>query len=320
MIAASEDVGRRSITVAHVGDTRAYMAMRTLVGGDSSLLQSAVEETDCDEGSSNLTEVAGQARRRTVSSDRSMLDAKEEEDRSMPDMKEEDDDEMPFAMPVEEPQSRRQPPPFAPIPSRLRTESIYKKTVVLSEPKFSLQMIRKHFSDALSCYLKALAMIRSVLGALQKVKKDLDTALGQISRSSGEQAKRVEALIKRCDTTTRWLSGQFTGVLERADAANQEIQKLSAQSTSEQTDGLPVANVKELIYNHCLACAREAAVKELLGQFDAARSCYRSAGLLAETLLMEADMVHDDKKILEESVDRFSSKINELDSRSKRSK
>ena len=67
------------------------------------------------------------------------------------------------------------------------------------------------------------------------------------------------------------------------------------------------------MYNHSLACGRDGAVKHLLGQFDAARSCYRSAGLLAETLLMESNIGSDDRRILEGYVDGFAARITELD-------
>lgn len=74
-----------------------------------------------------------------------------------------------------------------------------------------------------------------------------------------------------------------------------------------------MTSVEELIYNHSLASGRDGAVKQLLGQYDAARSCYRSAGLLAETLLMEANMGAEDRKILEGYVDGFAARITELD-------
>merc|ERR1712025_1323575 len=74
-----------------------------------------------------------------------------------------------------------------------------------------------------------------------------------------------------------------------------------------------VTSVEELIYNHALAAGRDGAVKQLLGQYDAARICYRSAGLLAETLLMEKTLGTDDRKILEGYVDGFATKITELD-------
>ena len=50
-----------------------------------------------------------------------------------------------------------------------------------------------------------------------------------------------------------------------------------------------------------------------LGQYDASRSCYRSAGLLAETLLMEPSIGAEDRKVLEGYVDGFAARITELD-------
>ena len=312
MIAAAEDVGRRAISVAHLGDTRAYMAMRCLIGiqSGSSYLSSApmegVEESDenssanvtnIDEGSSLSTEVTGQVRRRTSSTDRSMVD----------------EEEMPFAIRAEH--APKKDTTFVPIPSRSGTESLYRKSTIVPskvDPKVSSQLVRLRFGEALTSYLKALSMIKSVLGAVQKVKKDMEIARGQCQMIS-EQGNRVDILLKRCDTTTSWLTGQFTGVLERADASNQEISKLPGSSTGECPDAIPVTSAKELIYNHALACGRDAAVKQLLGQFEAARSCYRTAGLLAETLLMEPNVGAEDRNILEGYVDCFSARITELD-------
>lgn len=320
MIAAAEDVGRRAISVAHLGDTRAYLAMRCLVGltTGSSLLSttpmegvensndehSSANVTNCDERSSHSTEVTGQARKRTSSTDRSMAEAKAVED---------DEEEMPFAMPVET--TRIKDSSFVPIPSRSGNESLYRKNSIVpskADPKFSPQLVRLRFGEALTSYLKSLSMIKCVLGAVQKVQKDLEYARGQ-GQMSIDQANRVEFLLKRCDTTTNWLSGQFAGVLERADAANSEISKFPVPVSGERTDTLPVTSATELIYNHSLACGRDAAVKQLLGQFEAARSCYRTAGLLAETLLMEPNVGANDRKILEGYVDGFSARITALD-------
>jgi hypothetical protein len=128
-------------------------------------------------------------------------------------------------------------------------------------------------------------------------------------------------MLKRCEVTSNWLCGQFRGVLERADAATVEISKLPSSQTlpnasvakDDITPAPPVSSVEELIYNHSLASGRDGAVKQLLGQYEAARSCYRSAGLLAETLLMEVNIGAEDRKILEGYVDGFAARITELD-------
>merc|ERR1712154_319948 len=70
---------------------------------------------------------------------------------------------------------------------------------------------------------------------------------------------------------------------------------------------------EELIYNHSLKCGREGAVKQILGDYETARSCYRSAGLLAETLLMESKVGDDDRAVLEGYVHSFADQIMELD-------
>lgn len=319
IIAASEDVGRRAVSVAHLGDTRAYISMRHLVGiaSGSSLLSTSpmegVEEsiddrsstdiTDCDEGSAQSMEVTN-TRKRLSSVDKVMTDSKIEED---------DDDVMPFAIPAEQ---KKTASSFAPIPTRLGTESLYQKNAVVpfkSGAKGNPQLVREYFREALSCYLKALSMIKSVLGAVQKVKSDLE-GIKCTGAMNADNANRVDVILKRCDITAKWLSGQFTGVLERADAANGEISKLSVATPIEGADNVPSTNVNKLIYNHSLACGRDAAVKQLLGQFETSRSCYRTAGLLVETLLMEPNVGVEDKKILEGYVDGFSTRINDLDS------
>jgi len=316
MVAAGEDVGRRSITVAHLGDTRAYWAMKLVVGGgdESSLLSTALMEgveegfsdehssadvTDCDESGS--TEIAG-GRNRSVSI----------ADRSMPDPNQEDEnEEMPFAMP-----SPKNETPVVTIPTRSNSSSNFYKANSLAQSKGaskpSPELIRVHFSEALSCYLKALSMLKGVLCAVQRVKTDLEMMVSGVM--TAEQRATVQNLVRRCDVTSTWLSRQFASVLERADAANVEINKILASSTLQGEEAfLPTASVEELIFSHSLACGRDAAVKQLLGQYDAARSCYRSAGLLVETLLMEPSVGADDRNVLEGYVDGFAARIKEVD-------
>ena len=108
MIATAEDVGRRAISVAHLGDARAYMAMR-LVNEEGSVLltggpMEGVEEesdsanvTDCEDASATSKESRRISRQRSMSmTDRSMASVKETDD---------DNEEMPFAVPTEAPSS-----------------------------------------------------------------------------------------------------------------------------------------------------------------------------------------------------------------------
>jgi hypothetical protein len=311
MVTAAEDVGRRSITVAHLGDSRAYWAMKLVAGGESSSLLSntqmeGVEEESSDEDSSERSSA------NVTDYDESDSTENVGGRRCVPDPNQDDEDEdMPFAMP-----SPKDEALLVSIPTRSNSSSNFlaKSKLIQSKgiTKPSAQVIRLHFGEALTCYLKALSMIKSVLSAVQSFKADIEITLS--GSMSTEQRANVQSLVKRCDGTCTWLSRQFTCVLERADAANFEINKVPSPCTSNGTGSeLPVLSAEELIYNHALACGRDAAVKQLLGQYDAARSCYRSAGLLAETLLMEPSIGAEDRKVLEGYVDGFATRIKEVD-------
>ena len=312
MLAAAEDVGRRAVTVAHLGDNRAFVAMHLVMMGDStSSLQRSVtpmdgiveEAEDQDSGEvtddSSSTEIMASVRRRRSSS---------ATDKSMPDAKACDDpEEMPFAMP-----SESQPLVSAGMPTRASNSFSRGGASITSSksigPKPTPYEIRRHFGEALSCYLKALHMLKGTVAGAKRVEKEIDSLAAM--RLSAEQQAIVENALKRSTTTSRWLGEQFKGVLERADAANVEIAKLPGGERNEVDN---IKSVEELIYHHSIVHSREGAAKHLLGQFDAARSSYRSAGLLAETLLMESHLGSDDRKLLEGYVDGFAARIRELD-------
>jgi hypothetical protein len=319
MVATAEDVGRRAISVAHLGDARAYIAMRSLTNmsfGSSfypSFPMDGIEESkkdpnennvnSGDQGSLRSDDFSEKYRRRSSTADKSITDTSVEEDN--------DEDEMPFVMTSDSVEK----PKLIPMPSRGGTESLLKKRSILSskfEAKCNPKLIRLRFAEALVSYLKALSMIKSVLEALQKVKKDLDCIKNQ-NQLTGEQDKILNDLLIRLDTTLKWLSTQFTGVLERAGAANDEITKFPIPKSEQGLDSFPVTDVKKLIFNHSIACSRDGAVKQLLGQFELSRVCYRTAGLLIETLLMEPNVNSSDRKILEGYVEGFSANIHELD-------
>lgn len=324
MLTASEDVGRRAISVAHLGDQRAFAAMRLVMMGESSSSSvlsttpmegieeeqeaEAVDGTVTDDSSS--TEIMAARRRRSSSAtDKSMVDAKPSDDA----------EEMPFAM------SGAESPPVLStgIPSREfssfgRGSSSMTGAGNMKNPqKPTPAMVRAHYNEALLCYLKALKMLQGAIAASQKVTNDLQSLSS--TRMNNEQATHAQKMFKRCEGTTDWLKSQFLGVVERADAANSEISKISTlmQSQSDQqgsSEVIPAVTVEEIIFKHALGYGREGTVKQLLGQFESAQSCYRNAGLLAETLLMESEkMGGDERKIVQECVDGFAARIAELD-------
>ena len=312
MLAAVEDVGRRAVCVAHLGDSRAYIAMKMLMmsdGSSSSLLYGAMEgiEEEAESGAvtddSSSTEIMASTRARRSSS---------MNEKSMHDVKDEDDgDDMPFALASE---ARSPPILSAGMPTRV-SNSFGKSTNTSSSIRQSVRptplLIRNHYSEGLSCYLKALKMLKGALHGGQGVDRELRVLSSRINQ---DQMPALERIFKRSQTTLRWLGDQYKGVLERAEASNNEIGKIPNQpAASDKGEAPRVYGVEELIYSNALSFGREGAVKQLLGQLEASRSSYRSAGLLAETLLMEPNLVGNDRKILEDYVDGFAARITELD-------
>ncbi len=320
MIATAEDVGRRAVSVAHLGDSRAYLGMRLVFKTNeegSSLLSSSPMEGLVEEepGSNTSGNIGDDAHEFNNSSSNNMMTSTRQRSSSVSSNKqmmaeESLEDEMPFAISPDA--------PSVSLPSR-SNPSVYHRSTNTSGMKKSSTMsasplnIRTRFGEALSCYLKSLKMLKGALGAAQRVAKDLQDIEERIGQRNNDYD--IQKMKHRCEITSNWLCTQFRGVLERADAANVEISKLTTNS-SEKKEGSNLPNtisVEELIYNHALASGRDGAVKQLLGQYDAARSCYRSAGLLAETLLMEINIGAEDRKILEGYVDGFAARITELD-------
>lgn len=308
MLAASEDVGRRAVNVAHLGDNRAYIAMRMLMmsgGTSSSVISGAmdgIEEEEAESGAvtDDSTEIMASVRRRRSSSmtDKSMADVKEEDG----------ENEMPFAL-ESDAQSR---PILSPgMPTRVSTcgKSLSNTSSARNSVRPTPALIRSHFSEGLSCYLKALKMLKGAVHGAQGVERELQNLS---SRVTSDKVPVVQKLMKRCHVTSVWLGEQYKGVLERAEASNTEIGKIQSQE-GEQSENPRNCIVEELIFNSALAYGREGAVKQLLGQLEASRSSYRNAGLLAETLLMENNLGGNDRNILSGYVDGFAARITELD-------
>ena len=316
MLAAAEDIGRRAITVAHLGDVRAYLAMGLLVAkreeSQSSSRSSCtpMEGVEEEGGFDKDAPFAINTTRMSFRSKASKKGIVEEED---------DDDEMPFAIAASSDGGSADEmlqSPSANILSQLApiigNNNSSENTGCNEE--VTPAMIASHFREALMCYVKTLSMMKGSIRAAQKVMSDVDDVTSIPSAHPSPNSNNpYTPLKKRCATSLEWLSGQFSAVLERADAASEQIAKLQNKNPSQKVEGEPTTSVEELIYNHSLKCGREGAVKQLLGDYDAARSCYRSAGLLLETLLMEPKVGDDDRTVLEGYVQSFADQITELD-------
>ncbi len=309
ILSAADDVGRRAINVAHVGDVRAYLAMRLIISNENTSLQTTFDpmesvEEESQDKTPSVDDSSPSTRVRTISVD---LSIQRRNSNCSIDNEDEEDDEMPFAMPLEEHNG-------SPLSNLLAVRALDNSEDDVrsnySEVKHisTSASILAHFREALSCYIKTLSMLRSSVNACQQILSQLEVQNGG-DRDSFNQFKT------RCEVSYRWLSGQFKGVLERADAANSEISKITKDSNNSKESLFEshALSVEELVYNHSLACGKDGAIKQLLGQYETARSCYRSAGLLAETLLMDPKLVKEDKIILEDYVQGFSDRIYEID-------
>ncbi len=348
MLSTAEDVGRRAIHVAHVGDTRAYLAMKLMIANSSNEsvssaycgssvvpMEGVVESNNyaddggCFDDAISFSTMQQPRRGRAVSTDQSVYHDNDE------------DDEMPFVTPSPEEDAT------SIMASSNRQQQLNdvnsindSKRIMTNAAAISSLTTQAHFREALSCYIRALTMLKGSVSASQRIIQELNSISGAVASSSSSSptgsyhSNEIESINQfktRCEASNNWLVKQFKGVLERADAGKSEISKLSSNNNvdtksndrleSQQVEGqddniidnASMANVEELIYNHSLVCGREGAVKQLLGQHEASRACYRSAGLLIETLLMEARLVDDDKKCLEAYVQGFAERINELD-------
>merc|ERR1712038_901921 len=75
--------------------------------------------------------------------------------------------------------------------------------------------IQTHFHEALSCYIKALSMLKSSISASQRVLQELKSL--SVNNASSPPSPPINQFKQRCDVSHTWLAGQFKGVLERAD-------------------------------------------------------------------------------------------------------
>lgn len=317
VLATAEDIGRRAVNVAHLGDTRAYHGMRLSLSSSfssSAQLIEGIEKANPEDQECNSYD--RQRKHSTSSNDMSTATTvmSNHRDSTMEEDDDIDDDEMPFAISSDTIEDLPSIGSRAVIPMNTKSNSIHhnkSQSEGLTPPSQKLSYLR----GALSCYLKALSFMKYAVKSIQFV-------MDKVGTEGIDQSNSSKILFaNRCQTSLKWLTGQFTGVIERADASSIEVKKLetflSSQSSNsnisdKQNLGTSMS-VQEIVYNHALVYGRDGAVRELLGQHEAARAFYRSAGILAEVLLMESNLGEDDQKTLNDFVDGFWDRMRELD-------
>jgi len=289
MLSAAEDIGRRAIAVAHLGDARAYLAMEAcLVRRDVS--QSSSSCTPMEEDDGNVVNARLSLRDKTIV----------EED--------EEEEELPFAMTTSmEDESTNE------------SQSLVNRnnsTAILSNKERDLgNSIRIYFHEALACYMKTLTMMISAISAVKKVLREVEEVIRLPSAHASQNASNnpYVPIRKRCSGSLGWLGKNYNAIMERADSAGDQISSIEKASSSQADIKSSVLSVEELIYNHCLKCGQDGTIKQTLGHYADARSCYRSAGLLAETLLMDPKVENEDRDIIQRYVYSFVDQIMEVD-------
>jgi hypothetical protein len=239
-----------------------------------------------------------------------------------------DDNDMPFALAETLPEENN-PLPMVPSRRECNMDSWNpqsKNSSTLAHPADVC------FEEALSCYVKSMSMLKSSIHAVRRLlaelssleatntlsKSPLSYSASNLKQSAVVEFESADNFRKRCEGSYCWLASQFKCILERADAANYELSKVTRTALDSRVfQPMGTRKVEEIIYSHALECGRDGAVKQLLGHFDAARTCYRSAGLLVETLLMEPSLLDEDKKVLEQYVVGFCDHILEVDTLSR---
>jgi len=349
MLAAAEDVGRRAINVAHVGDTRAYLAMQFLLNTTAT-------------SSSTHTHAVNQRSSQQLHAGAATIDVEETHAFAM-DCDDDDhmstDDVLPFAAIIEEEGEgeENEEELSSCIPASSAVPEKATNAGALGASTNAIAAARVHLREALLCYVKALQMMKGAVFAARKVSFNATRAAAFVPKKSPMSSTTASsshgvgsaslALQERCQVSLKWLGTQFDGVLERADAAHEQLESIKL-STSNSSNGLvekPNASHKysmihkqssssslsshhsdvpmvsnadgdltaeELVYNHAMACGKDGAVKQVLGQHEAAIASYKSAGLLVESLLMEQNLVEEDRRVLESYVKGFREQMMEL--------
>jgi hypothetical protein len=196
MLAAAEDIGRRGVNVAHVGDMKAFSAMRLVGEGDVKPPPSA--DLAQPPPSADLAPPANQEQGASSSSG----DATSQETAESP------------------------PESASPSPSASASPAAPPAQPLLSQA-------HAHLKEALALYVYALKLMKGAVSAAQRVMDVVRATLQQQqaqqphigSSGMGGVMDTHQALLGRCDVSLKWLNGQFNGILERAEAGQKQVRR-----------------------------------------------------------------------------------------------
>lgn len=307
ILEVSEDVGRRAVAVARLGDMRINFAVR-------------IREVECSKNSSGIHYLTNSESDSSLSRNKEVINQvcgfnkishhlintsaqnNVHEESLNPDFNDICDtdylqDEMPFAMTNAKAGSRQTTGNIPCISSLKQNRTDYDDSIIADA-----------FFEGQLCYMKSMNFLKSSINGCISVINQLDTFVDTCRHQSADELKSHSQM------SHSWLVEQYLSVLERADSTNNEIRKYSNTSNpSNSSKTRKYVAVEELIYNQILILGRDGAVKKVLGQYNIARDRFRLAGLLVETLLMEPKLEADDRKVLVTYVQEFAQCIAAID-------
>ena len=255
MLAAAEDIGRRGVNVAHVGDMKAYSAMRFVNSSDA--VPSPPPADSCPPPPSEISAPPSATNSASTSTSTITANSSEKSTHTGPPSVAELPQLSPLLEPLATPTSA--PPPAVESASSL-TSQIQAYT---------------HLKEALALYVYALKLMKGAVSAAQRV---MVVVRATIQQNQQGVMDSHQALLGRCEVSQKWLSAQFNGILDRAEAGNKQVTQLEmiVPATTRQSD---VESAQELVYNFVMRCGREGATKQLLSQFAEAKVRGKAAGV-----------------------------------------
>jgi len=292
MLQAAEDIARRAINVAHVGDVRAYMAMRYFVSesGDASnagTVSVGGSTSSGGEGKSSNESSTTSATSMSVAPFGLELEEVQEERVDEEEGQEQEDktggDKKPSPS-----SSITAPPPTAP-------------TAVAAQ---------KYLTEAVSLYFYSLRLMKGAITASHRVSDVVGTISGS-REGSLDVLDSHQALLRRCKSSQKWLGSQYKGILERAEAGEEKLKVL--KEGGEMEAGEATLTASELIYAAAIKNGREGLSKQLIGQLDVAQTLFKTSGILCEALLIEEGLTERDCENLNKLRDSVRTKVREID-------
>jgi hypothetical protein len=307
MLQAAEDIARRAINVAHVGDVEAFNAMKFFISSDS--FASATASATASASASASATVSGGESSSSGGEGKSSNESSTTSATSM--------SAAPFGLELEEVQEdENEGQEEVQEESNQKGEDEASKSVTnTSSAKPTPKAARKHLAEAVSLYFYSLRLMKGAITASQRVSDVVTTISGGASSREGSPILDSHAaLLRRCKNSQKWLATQFNGILERAEAGQAKLEALKEMAGAEGVEGADTAlTATELIYAAAIKNGREGNAKLLSGELHVSKDLFKTSGILCEALLMEEGLTERDCEVLDKLRDSVRNKVSQIE-------